>query len=129
MAKEYCTMFVFDENHDDLHCTHKYLGELDETNLRAVKLILNYYFNKNPFESFEVKFDTEKMFGKEKDERVLTTSAAVSKFFPDLRSLLDLFRADDFDYNPHVTTDEEVIKKPFTRYVLVCDDKVVEEYK
>lgn len=127
--KEYCTMFAFEDYHDDLHCTHKYLGELTDNELKALKIILNFYFDKNPFKSFKAKFDKEKMFGEEKDTRVLITSEKVSKFLPELKTTLDLFREDDFDYSPHITTDEDEIHRPFTRYILVCDDKVIEEYE
>jgi 2'-5' RNA ligase len=129
MKKQYCTMFAFDDHHDDLHCTHKFLGTLTPNEVKAIEVILKHYFTKNPFKSFKVKFDEEKFFGENEDIRVVATSTSTDKFLPDLRKTLDLFRDDDFDYNPHITTDQELINKPLTRYLFACGDDIIAEYK
>lgn len=130
MSKKYCTMFALAEDHEDLHCTHKFLGNLTPNQVKAVEVILKLYFEKNPFESFKVKFDKEKFFGENEDIRVLGTSESNEKFLKDLRKTLDIFRDDDFGYNPHITTDElSVINKPFTRYLFTCGDDIIAEYK
>lgn len=123
------TAFAYDKDPADLHCTHKFIGDMSETRTKLVEKIIDKYFDEKSFESFSPKFDKEKFFGENEDVRVLATSAPKENFYLDLRELLDPFRKDDFDYNPHVTCDQDEIEEPFTRYVLMKGDDIVREWK
>lgn len=126
------TCFYYDGfTPDQLHCTHKYLGVLDDTSIKEIKKILDQYFDNKPFEKFKVSFNKETFFGKDNDIRVLTPiEFNPEHFLLDLRSRLDKFKKDDYDsYNPHVTTDKSRVDLPFKGYALLLDDKMIKTFE
>ncbi len=125
------TCFYYDGfTPDDLHCTHKFLGVLEDTAVEEVKKILDQYFNSKPFTPFKVSFCREDFFGPDKDVRVLTPiEYNPENFLLDLRSRLDNYKEDNYpDYRPHVTTEKPIIDKPFYGYALMYDDKIIKSY-
>lgn len=125
----YWTAFAFEDDPNDLHCTHKFMGDLDKDQEKLVKAVLDGYFKLKPFKKFKAKFDKEEFFGESEDVRVITTSDSKDKFHLELRDMLNPLREDDFDYNPHVTCDEDNLNKEFTRYVLMKGKKILQEWK
>jgi len=114
----------------DQHCTHKYFGDLEDQAVDEIKELLEQYFEKKPFKPFQITFNKEDLFGPKKDVRVLTpTEYNKEQVMLDLRSKLDKFKEDNFpDYKPHVTTDKEILEKPFKCYALMHGDKIVTKY-
>lgn len=113
----------------DLHCTHKYFGDLEDESIEKVKKSLKQYFEKKSFKPFQVTFNKEEMFGPDKDTRVLTpTEFNKEDMLLDLKSKLDKIKADKYDtYQPHVTTDKDLLEKPFKGYALMFgDDKILD---
>jgi len=125
----YCTMFGYSDHHDDLHCTHKYLGDLSTKEVLEVSKIIDDYFKDNPFTSFSPVFEEEDFFGPNNEVRVLKAKNPKSDFLLDLKKKLDKFRKDDYSYNPHVTTDLDKVSKSVTRYILTREDDIVREWK
>lgn len=125
------TCFAFkDHIPDDLHCTHKFMGEQSPEAIEEICNILDSYFEAQPFGPFQVLFKEEDWFGQNKDVRVLKPSQEAGKeFLPDLRKQLDPFMKDWYDgWKPHVTTDMAEVNMPFTRYCLFQGDKILREY-
>lgn len=126
--------FLFEnEDHDDLHITHKYFGKLDKNQILEVCSILDDWFSKYPFEEFSIKFDEEAFFGKENDVRVLTFGSLPKPdwkhFRIALRDKFSKFRKDDFPYCPHVTTNEKIIDKPIVGYAFIHNGIILREYR
>lgn len=112
----------------DLHCTHKYLGEQSDFYFCDIHIdILQYFRYKEEYEPPPVvNFNKIDWFD---HIRVLLPSEPVS-LFPLLREWLDVYRKDDFPYNPHVTCyTEDEINKPFTRYCLMKDDEIITQWR
>lgn len=129
----YWTCFAYDGiEPSDLHCTHKYLGEQPEINVQQILDLLDLHFEERSYTPFTPSFDREDFFGHDQEIRVLTKDDEKypnSLFHPDLRLLLGVFRKDDFpEYKPHVTTDEQIVDLPLTRYCLMQGDKIIKEY-
>ena len=119
--------FYEDIDPDELHCTHKYLGELNNKEILEVKNIITSYFEHNKFNPFKVCFNKINFFGEEKNVRVLTpTLYNKDMFLLTLRKKLNFFRKDNFDsYRPHVTTDKDVVDLPFKGYALLLGSRVI----
>ena len=125
------TCFYYENNTpDELHCTHKYFGDLEETEIETIKSIIKDYFKDNPFKSFQVTFHKEEFFGKDNDIRVLTpTDYNKELFLLDLKSKLDNIKEDKFDtYRPHVTTNRDLVDLPFKGYALLFGDDIIQNY-
>ena len=127
------TCFAFDGiEPDDLHCTHKFLGEQSPGQLAEIKDVLEKHFRDNPHRTFTHRFSEPEMFGPNKDVRVLRleTHEIPPEFLPDLREQLDRFRDDNYlgGYKPHVTTDQDVIDRPLSRYCLCQGNKILREW-
>jgi hypothetical protein len=125
------TCFYFEgDTPPDLHCTHKYFGDLEDAAVEEIKELLIQYFDKKPFKPFQITFNKEKMFGPDKDVRVLTpTEYNKDNLLLDLRSKFDKIKEDNYpSYKPHVTTDKELLEKPFKGYALMFGDKKVLDY-
>lgn len=123
----YWTAFTF-EGHDpnDLHCTHKFLGEQTPETGELIRKTIDAFFNSGEgwdLIAYTLNFDEPALFGKEENVPVLladTTSQSVIERFLQLRSRLDGFRADDFpDYVPHVTCDLKTFTGRISGYVLM----------
>ena len=120
----------------DLHCTHKYIGPLTEQAADQLAGILDGWFAVNPMVPFPVRFDQVDHFGPDRTIRVLRPSVEVPElshgwaagFLPGLRRRLDPFRADDYGYKPHVTSDEQVVDRMVTRYCWCRGDDIVREW-
>ncbi len=113
----------------DLHCTHKYLGELSAD---QIELVIDYcegYLNSQPAIPFpRAVFDFPETFSNLSTSggsiRVLkSTSYNWAEWFPSLRTALDRFRKDEFPFahfTPHVSTPHlNRINEPFACYALV----------
>jgi SPP1 gp7 family putative phage head morphogenesis protein len=123
-ASYYWTTFLIDgADPNELHCTHKFLGELPDADARKVRKAIDERFKAKAMPTLAVEFDRPALFGKNGDVPVLiateNTKTEISAF-GDLRATLDQFRADDFpEYIPHVTTDRPHLVGSFTGYVLM----------
>lgn len=124
------TCFYYEgESPSDQHCTHKYFGDLEDKAVEEIKKLLVQYFDKKPFKPFQITFNKEDFFGPEKETRVLTpTEYNKENLLLDLRSKLDKFKEDNYpNYKPHVTSDKEILEKPFKGFALMYgDDKVLD---
>lgn len=139
-GQSYWTGFTFQER-DDLHMTHKYLGDLTVFEAHSVRLILDGFFSAETLldRDNRTPFDQETMFGPNNDIRVLVMAEGHERNFvrPDypysmLRKLLDNFRADDYaSYRPHVIISDANIRSLNLRvksYVLCNGDQVIAEW-
>ncbi len=129
----YWTCFAYDGVvPDDLHCTHKFMGEQTPEAVRDIVETLDRHFAANPFQPFTQRFDREEFFGPDKDVRVLRPASdkVPSTFLPGLRAQLDPFMVDRYGggYKPHVSTDDDAVEQPFTRYCLCQGDKILKEW-
>lgn len=124
MKNYYWTCFgLKDKDPKDMHCTHKFLGDLSDSDLIDVKFIIDYFWEqRQPEKPKNVLFNIPVLFGVKHDIPVL-----VPLEFPALlgwvRAQLDFYRDDDFpSYRPHITVDEhtadEFIEAKFTHYYL-----------
>jgi SPP1 gp7 family putative phage head morphogenesis protein len=124
------TAFLFKgyPNPDTLHCTHKYIGEVDSWMLSVISEIISNYFDK-PRVAPSIVFEQEAFFGEDNDVRVLIPKEYNKKdFHPHLRSALECFRKDDFDYRPHVTTTFDKVDFPIVSYDLIVDGKIQKSF-
>jgi hypothetical protein len=130
----YWTTFVFSgHDPDDLHCTHKYFGEIDnDKKVERIIKVLDEHFEKNPFKKFTPSFNQEEFFGEKKDVRVLRPK----KFDPDkfrigLKDKLDKIQEDKWpEYKPHVTSaDLDEMKKPIVSYAFMYGNDAIKIYK
>jgi 2'-5' RNA ligase len=133
---KYYTTFLFAGHPDpnDIHCTHRYLGELDDFELKAVlKLLTDYFAKSDEFAQLrDIEFATPDFFGSDRDIRFLRPhtrleARVVEALLPDLRAQLDPF-AGGFDYGeykPHVTTERNKITSRIDSYALVGSGGVV----
>lgn len=136
-------MFKFERDPNVLHCTHKYLGDLGGyheavTNLQRIQGTITSFFAVRGLERLPAAvFNVEDFFkstGPNKtiqDVRVLKPNIVVTaeyqkRLYPDLKTALDHYRKDDFEWNPHVTTNDfALIQSEFKQYVLVRNDGVI----
>lgn len=126
------TCFYYEgESPSDQHCTHKFFGDLEDKAVEEIKKLLVQYFDKKPFKPFQITFNKEDFFGPEKETRVLTpTEYNKENLLLDLRSKLDKFKEDNYpNYNPHVTSDKEILEKPFKGFALMYGDDKVLDYR
>lgn len=117
------TAFLFDGYPDSnvLHCTHKYIGDVDNETLSEIRGIIGNYFKTSKLAP-SIVFEQEAFFGEDSDVRVLIPKEFNKEdFHPALRSALDSFRKDDFDYSPHVTTTLDKVNFPISDYALLVD--------
>lgn len=123
----YWTCFAYeDHGPQDLHCTHKYLGEQTPENLSEITKQIDWYFLSFYTHAITLNFNKIDWFD---HLRVLLPSEPV-RLFPLLRGWLAAYRKDDFPYNPHVTCyTEDEINKPFTRYCLMNHNEIVREWR
>ena len=129
----YWTAFAFaNMNPDQLHCTHKFLGDLTSSQAKAVEGIIDTYFTRiRPWKPFLATFDNKEWFGEDKDVHVLVSHDSLNKFYPVLRKILDQFRADDFpEYKPHVTCPQNWKRweNEMVNYVFMCGDEILREW-
>lgn len=132
LSAKFWTAFVFKgKDPNDIHVTHKFLGEQPNKCVDEIERICNRYFN-TPRPTFRPRFDKEQFFGVKNDIRVLVPSKAVDSFYllSDLREELEVYRAEDFgDYLPHVSTPEyKVIEITLVAYVLMCGKNVYQRW-
>ncbi len=133
----YWTAFAYENfKPTAVHCTHKFLGYLSAGEVLEVVRLINLHMEMFEPSSFIVRFDSEKFFDKEDFQvRVLVPREENPlyhfKDFIILREELDFFRKDDYPFwNPHITTPKwDLVEKPFTRYVLAVDDKILREWR
>jgi 2'-5' RNA ligase len=129
----YWTCFAFDDIHpDNLHVTHKYLGEQPNASLAIIHVILDRYFRKNGFDGLHPVFSEERMFGPNNDVRVLVPLDRVGdhNYLMDLFVRFDRIHQESFpEYKPHCTTDLKNVTKPLTRYCLMSDHNIIREWK
>ena len=105
----YWTAFFFSKNisPNDLHVTHKYLGDLSAEDFIYAQQVLHAHFAVFPFKAFKSKFDIRDTFT---DGDKPVTVWKTKKFnadhnFETLRDELGELREDDYDsYQPHVTS-------------------------
>lgn len=131
---KYYTCFTFGSiDPDALHCTHKYLGELDKDDAAIVVDVVHEYFERGGRLVFpRAKFDTVWKFGPNKDTRVLIAKQIyLPDWWMDLRFQLDVFRKDDFpEYRPHVTTNVITrLDEPFSGFALIAGKQPIITYE
>lgn len=131
--RKYFTAFLFKSSRlADVHCTHKYFGELSLAEAKVVGDVIRSYFQRNGgFHPFMLKFEGVDVFGGgDKRVRVLKAFGSVQRY-QNLRATLDLIRPDDYpDWVPHITTMRDgPIESPFGCYALMSGDLVVERYE
>ena len=127
------TTFTFESTApQDLHCTHKFFGTLEDRDVRSIMNTIENYFKLNPFKKFYVVFDVEEFFGENNETRVLTPKSYEEKnFLLDLRKDLDNFKADSYPtYRPHVTTPTlNKVAIPITGYSFLYGSTVLKKYE
>lgn len=134
MSGTYWTTFCFEGVEPRvLHCTHKYLGALDDKAFGVMFDTIEDFFAKTITRKFDSVFDIEDQFtGDTPDETVTvfkTRETLIQLKFAILRYRLDAFRDDDFTpYQPHVTN-SEATAAIIDRYALCRDDEVLYEWK
>jgi len=116
----------------DLHCTHKFFGEMEDSSVKSILSTLDKYFSKNPFKTFKTVFNKEEFFGQDKNIRVITpVFINKSNFLVDLRDKLQKYKPDDYpEYLPHVTT--ETINKldlPIVGYAFLFGNTTLRLYE
>jgi len=121
----YCTMFGFaGVPLKALHCTHKFLGDLDDDQAAEAAWIIRRWFDTNGAYRPAVEFNEPAMFGPQAQTRVLRAAdpGDLQQFAP-LRERLDPLRQDNYgSYEPHVTTQvHREVTLPIDRYVLSYD--------
>lgn len=129
MAKYYWTCFGFEKiDPAKMHCTHKFLGELDFNDLCWVKNIVDDYFSmRKPPKPKTIIFSEPEYFGKDNDILVLLPKER-PPLLSWLRVQLDQFRDDDFyPYKPHISVDSDwdlnkALGADFTHYYLCEGD-------
>lgn len=124
---KYYTTFLFRgvTNPRTLHCTHKYLGELNAQDLNLVEYLLAEYFQ-IPRRAPLWLFTIEDFFGPQKDIRVLKVPPFFTDPLASLREKLSKIRKDDYPYTPHVTTGtREFLDIKMDRYALVSNEEGV----
>jgi len=128
----YWTCFGFHNfTPDQLHCTHKYLGERSPEEAARIQSIIGAYFDNNTTDKFRVLFSEIDWYGADKDTRVLRPAGAQIEhmFHTELRKALDGFEQDTFPFSPHVSTDRlDTVDQDFTRYCLMKGDEIVQEW-
>lgn len=140
MSKEnYWTCLSFVGHHPkDMHCTHKFLGSLQDETLSYVLITINHFIedlrdNKQFDEDYLLRFSRREFFGEDEDIPVLVPDKGSTEIFDKLsllRSELDKFRDDDFgEYSPHVTTDEEYFSGRVGKYALMKGEKILAEWR
>lgn len=130
---KYWTCFYYEGfTPNQLHCTHKFFGDLSKNELESVIKIMDKHFNSTPFEKFKVTFGKEEMFGPDKDVRVLipVDNKNYNKFLIPLRDKLNKYRTDDYDsYKPHVTTSMNKVDLPFKGYAFMYGEDFIRKYE
>lgn len=105
---KFCLMFHFKESYGipHAHCTHKYLGAVDQVTLGRAIQVVESYFDKNKQALSAPRvwwFDRFSLLGKEKDTPVLERTQK-SDMLLDLIGELDQIVPAQWDtYRPHVT--------------------------
>lgn len=130
------TAFLTSDINITLHCTHKYLGDLEDYTIALVKGIIGGYFHSHGgFTSFEKRFDVPDKFPKSPGslEMVSVLKSQMSVPYPRLRGLLDSIRDDDFPfYQPHITLLPNMFQKyldvEFKSYALIADNLVLKAW-
>lgn len=129
MPSKYWTAFCYEDFHpSSLHCTHKYFGPQSKSNVSKIFCIISEYFERNPYVSFQPRFDKPELFGGIKKIKVLTTQHPLTDFYLNLKHSLDAFRDDDWpDYRPHVSTNRhwECVDMMLVYYALIKDDQIL----
>lgn len=127
------TTFTFEGTApQDLHCTHKFFGTLDDNNAREMMETIEDYFKNNEFKKFYIVFDQEEFFGDNNETRVLTPSdKSLDNFHLNLRNNLEKFKKDNYpNYKPHVTTPTlDKVAIPITGYSLLFGSTVLKSYE
>lgn len=127
---KFYTAFIFDTPYADLHCTHKYLGELTDEQLEEILELLEDFFVSKPRELPRVRFDQRDWFGHRRNIAVLTPSESEGDFFLELREQLHRFRPEDYaEFRPHVSTALECIDIPFRGFALMSKDAKIWEWR
>lgn len=129
-SKAFWTAFCLSEESDPnkLHCTHKYLGTLTDIEAAEVQSAIDKFFAKTNFKFFEVDFNNSGYFGEHVKVLMTRTTHAFDRYDP-LRAILDLYHDDDYDYRPHITTDQNPpFKAGFNRYVLMHGKDIVQAW-
>ncbi len=132
-GQSYWAGFTF-EGHNDLHMTHKYLGDLTAFEARSVQLILDGFFAGRIVKGWNnITLTKKELFGPDKDIPVLVLQATpiidLSPYGP-LKTILDQFREDDHKpHQYHVSTSESKLDLEFRSYVLCNGDNIIAEWK
>lgn len=104
------TAFVFAQDVkgvENLHCTHKYFGDVDEKEVDDITNTISLYFKwANPKMPTNWCFDAIDFF----DESTVVLRSLAYLPFMDLRAELDRFAKDKYDYKPHVTIVKGLMK-------------------
>lgn len=126
----YYTAFLYEgKTPKELHCTHKFLGNIPASEVIEVIKVIDEYFAHKPRTFPLIRFDMTEVFAK--SVRVLTPSYSGIKILPGLRGYLDCFSRDQYDgYRPHVTCGLAVVDEPFSSYALIGPGGIiVKEWK
>ena len=126
---EFWTAFCFQHEPDPnkLHVTHKYFGALSMFESCVVQAAIIKHFRTNgPYRPFTVQFSEREFFGPDNTIAVLKPADLESFTLPyvrfgydTLRTRIDIYRQDDWKYNPHVTTNQSLVHGVLDRYVLM----------
>jgi 2'-5' RNA ligase len=116
----------------DLHCTHKFLGNLPLMQVDKVVSILRHFFHHNDICKIKVEFDTPAMFGPNGEVQVLKIKPDHQVYMLlDLRLRLDHFHEDQYTpFIPHITTSmAPVLGVEFTHFRLRTKGRALFEYE
>jgi hypothetical protein len=127
--RKYYTAFLFEGIDDpkELHCTHKFLGQLSEAEAIVVASGIEEEYREHRFQVPYVQFTRREKFGARKNIPVLLPKdpGVGELLLPRLKSFLDRFKIDEWAYNPHVSTLATKITMRFGAYALITDGGVI----
>ncbi len=131
MTEPYWTAFALSGvDPNELHCTHKFLGELSPVMAVTARNRIDAHFSEEPFKPFDAYFGKAALYGQDKDIRVLLPNEAIDGIteLSSLRKRLDPLHLDEHQYSPHITTNQPAVIAPFNRYVLMHGKQLVAEW-
>lgn len=131
MAKYYTNYCFEGYLPTEYHCTHAYLGELNEDTLGLVTTLIQDYFRTHRLDRVLLEFSDKDFFGVMYDIEVLRLNPSQAQLLHlDLRNkLLQFSSSVEYpEYQPHITTTDESFSGRINRYSLIKkEDQIVEE--
>ena len=103
----------------DFHCTHLYLGDLNDVNVLAIIELINNFFIKKQLTPFLVRFDSLEKFNNRKV--LLGDAITFDNCFKILFNEIETICRSLHDFKPHVSVKSDItcFEAEIDRYVVV----------